>query len=850
MILTHMDHAMRKSLLYIRIRTHILIPCFIALCAALCASLFARDGANFDQNWKFTLADVPSAQTPDFNDSNWRALDLPHDWSIEGTQQETANGTTWQTGFLPAGIGWYRKTFDCDKNWSGKIVRIHFDGVYMNSTVWINGHLLGTQPYGYTSFEYDLTPWLTNGKNTIAVKVDTSKPQTARWYAGSGIYRHVWLIASDLIHIPTWGVRFTTPKISKESATADINIKIKNLHDSPREITVRSALLDSAGRQLAEASKKLTLASGEQEINYSLELQNPKLWSPSEPNLYTLVNTVAVDADGKIVDAQTLDVGFREMSYNTTDGLLLNGMPLKVKGVCEHHAAGAVGAAVPDQALERRLRLLKQMGCNAIRTAHAPFAPEFYDMCDALGLIVMDEAFDGWEKPKARDDYGNYFSEWWRRDLGAMIQRDRNHPCVLFWSIGNEVRGATPETQKKLADFVHDMDPTRPVTQGDSDPTRGMTVDYNKNFRYLDIAGFNGNGEEAGELERFHKLHPDRCAIGTEMPHTYQTRSVYHTKTTWRGRDFPAAWDDGLMKNWAAKWGRRIYPIPDLADTEVFPEETENAYQSSYDNASVRISARECWRRVLRFPWLLGMFRWTGFDYYGEAAWPQRCGNYGIIDTCGFPKDHYYLYQSLWTDTPMVHILPHWTHTGKEGTRIPVVVYTNCDKVELFLNGRSLGEKVCDGGQLVWQAPYEKGELKAVARKGAVTVEDAQQTSEGAKMLRMKADKTTMSANKTDVVHIEIDITDENGTLHPYANNEINFDITGPGKLLAVDNGDPTDLSSCVIPRRQAFRGKALLIIQATDEKGGITIKASSKGLKTGEITVEALGARPALAAK
>jgi len=823
-------------------RLYILIPCLITLCAALCASLFARDGANFDQNWKFTLGDVPSAQTPDFNDSNWRSLDLPHDWSIEGTQQETANGTTWQTGFLPAGIGWYRKTFDYDKNWSDKNVRIHFDGVYMNSTVWINGHLLGTQPYGYTSFEYDLTPWLTNGKNIIAVKVDTSKPQTARWYAGSGIYRHVWLIASDLIHIPTWGVRFTTPKISEESATADINIKIKNLHDSPRDVTVRSALRDSAGRQLAETSQKLTLApSGrEQEINYSLEVKKPKLWSPSEPNLYILENTVT--ADGKTVDTQTLNVGFREMKYNATEGMLLNGIPIKLKGVCDHQAAcGGIGSAVPDQVLERRLRLLKQMGCNAIRTSHAPCAPEFYDMCDTLGLIVMDEAFDGWEKPKAPDDYGNYFNAWWRRDLGAMIQRDRNHPCVLLWSIGNEVRGATPETQKKLVDFVHAMDPTRPVTQGGADPTRGMTANYDKNIRYLDLVGFNGNGEEVGELEKFHQMLPDRCAVGTEMPHTSQTRSVYRAKTAWRGRDFAAPWDKGLMKNWDAKWSHRVYPIPDLSETEVFPEEKNNIYyQSSYDNASVRISARQCWQRVEKFPWLLGMFRWTGFDYYGEASWPQRGNGVGVMDVCGFPKDHYYLYKSLWTDEPMVHILPHWTHTGKEGVKIPVVVYTNCDQVELFLNGRTLGVQKYTGEQLVWQAPYEKGELKAVARKGAVTVEDAQQTSEGAKMLRIKADKTTVNATKTDIVHIEIDITDENGTLYPYANNEITFEITGAARLLAVDNGDMLDLASSAIARRKAFRGKALLIIQATGEKGEITVKAISKDLKSDELTLEA----------
>lgn len=804
----------------------------------ICSSLYARDGANFDRDWRFASGDVPSAWEPGFDHSGWRSLDIPHDWSIEGTHHETANGTTWQTGFLPAGIGWYRKAFDYDKEWDGKVVRIHFDGVYMNSSVWINGHQLGTHPYGYTGFEYDITPHLTKGRNVIAVKVDNSKPQSARWYPGSGIYRHVWIIADNKVHIPTWGVHFTTPKVSRESATADIKVKIKNLYDSKREVTVHSVLRDKEGRKIADAAKKLAILPGEQETSYQFEVRNPKLWSPSEPNLYILENSVV--ENGGVVDSYTFNVGFRTMRYNATEGMLLNEIPIKIKGVCEHHTACAgIGSAVPAQVLERRLTILKQMGCNAIRTGHAPFAPEFYEMCDALGIIVMDEAFDGWEKTKAPDDYGNYFEEWWQRDLSSMILRDRNHPCVLFWSIGNEVRGATAETQKKLVDFVHEMDPTRPVTQGGADPTRGMVADYDKNFRHLDLTGFNGNGEEVGELERFHEQRPDRCGIGTEIPHTNQTRSVYRSKTTWRGRDFPAPWELRRKVDWDADWSHRVFPIPDLSETEVFPEEKEKYYQSSYDNASVRISARHCWQRVVQFPWLLGMFRWTGFDYYGEAAWPQRFMSMGIIDVCGFPKDHYYLYKSLWTEEPMVHILPHWTHTGKEGTAIPVVVYTNCDRVELFLNGRSLGEQAYAGEQLVWQVPYEKGEVKAVARKGNMVLEASQRTSDGARALRMKADKTAMRANTTDVAHVEVDITDGKGTLYPYGDNEITFEVAGAGRLLAVDNGDPLDLSSGSVPGRKAFRGKALLIIQSSGEKGVITAKASSKGLTSAELTVD-----------
>lgn len=795
----------------------------------------------FDFNWKFHLGPLPGACQPGFDDSSWRLLDVPHDWSIEGTYHKTANGTDWQSGYLPCGTGWYRKSFDYDERWDGKEISIVFDGVYMNSSVWINGRFLGKRPNGYVSFEYDLTPYLQPGKNTIAVQADHSKPLSARWYTGSGIYRHVWLKVNDPVHIPTWGVYFTTPRVTDTRATAEIKTTVKNTYRTACEIMVESVLKAGDGRIVSSARSVITVEGNKQkETGQSLELTNPELWSPDSPYLYTLESTLR--QGGKIRYTQSMRVGIRKAEYSAK-GFFLNGKPVKIKGVCDHHTAGALGAAIPDQSLERRLTLLKEMGCNAVRTAHNPFSPEFYTLCDSLGLMVMNELFDGWEKPKAADDYGNYFEEWWEKDLADFVMRDRNHPCILFWSIGNEVNKPTPETQEKLVSRIRRLDSTRPVTQGGTDPTRGMQADYDKNSRFLDLVGFNGNGEEVGEFEKFEKNRPHLFGIGTEIPHTYQTRGVYRTKTAWRRRDFPAPWEQKSPVKWE-EFEQRVFPIEDLTEEEVFPEEAANPYyQSSYDNASVRIGARHSWKRSTSFPWLFGEFRWGSFDYLGEAEWPQRCGNFGIIDLCGFPKDHYYLYQSLWQEKPMVHLLPHWTHPGKEGVNIPMVVYTNCRSAELFLNGKSLGEKKYRGEQLVWYVPYAPGEITAVAKtKDNQTVTTTTRTAGPASRIRIEADKKTARANRTDVIHFEVDITDANGTLCPLASNEIFFEIEGPGKLIAVDNGDPIDLSSNKIARRKAFRGKAFLIVQTTDKPGEIEVKALSKGLKEAGCTITVHG--------
>ncbi len=800
--------------------------------------LHASTEIPFDFNWKFSRGDYPESIRQNFDDTNWRILNLPHDWSIEENYDSTANEGSWQNGYLAGGIAWYRKSFSWQEEWKGKEIHILFDGIYMNSTVWINGLLLGNRPYGYIGFSYDLTPYLQEGENILTVKVDHSKALSSRWYTGSGIYRHVRLLVSDQVHIPVWGIYFTTPECSEKKAEACIRTTVINKSTVSEKILLRTQLKTRDGIRIASTEKETTLAAGsEQEITQQITVARPHRWSPEKPTLYVLESTV--ETNGKTRDSRKQFVGFRKIEYSPS-GFFLNNEPIRIKGVCDHHTGGALGAAVPDQALERKIKILKAMGCNAIRTAHNPFSPEFYTICDTMGLIVMDEAFDGWDKTKTRDDYGNYFDAWWERDLTDMILRDRNHPCIFFWSIGNEVRKGTPERQKQLVDLIHRLDPTRPVSQGGTDPTRGMKTNYDANFRFLDIVGFNGNGEEVGELEMFHQNMPERCGIGTEIPHTYQTRGVYRTKTAWRRRDFPAPWEK--PESWK-EYKNKVFDNPDLSETEVFPEEAAHPYyQSSYDNAAVRINARKSWQRSSSFPWFFGEFRWGSFDYLGESEWPQRTRNQGIIDLCGFPKDHYYLYQSLWSAQSMVHILPHWTHPGKEGISIPVVIYTNCESVELFLNGKSMGKQTYKGEQLMWQVPYQEGEIKAIARNGnKIVVQKIQKTAGKANSIQIQADRYTAHANQTDVIHFELDITDCLGTMCPYADNEIRFNITGPARLIGVDNGDPVDLSPYRAPSRKAFRGKVLLILQTTDKPGKVVVEASSPGLKNTMTTINIL---------
>ncbi len=783
-----------------------------------------RSRTSLDFDWKFILEDVQGAENTDYDDSSWRNVDIPHDWSIEGEYKES-NKSGIAGAYLPTGIGWYRKNIDITDLQDDDKYFIEFDGVYMNSDVWINGHHLGNRPYGYISFSYDLSPYLINGSNALAVRVDHSKTPSGRWYTGSGIYRHVWLTRTKNVYIPQWGTSVSTPLVSRKSARVDLEIHIRNESGGNQQAIISSVIRDSEGNRVAKDEGIITLSESGS-VLHQLEVKSPNLWTPDHPVMYSIETRVIVD--DQLLDQFITQVGIRSIELRGSDGFFLNGKSIKFKGLSNHHDAGPVGSAVPDDVLYRRLKLLKDMGCNALRTTHNPFSPAFYTMCDTMGFMVMNEAFDGWWTPKATYDYGNYFDEWWQRDLTDFIKRDRNHPSVVIWSIGNEVRGFTADQQKKIVEFIKHLDDTRPITQG-----RGYSAPY------IDIAGFNGHGEFKGELEKFHKTHPEKPIIGTEITHTLQTRGVYRTKTWYRTKDNPAPWEKPEQFK---KMEARVYKIPDLSETEVFEGLTPK-YQSSYDNSIVRIGVRDDWNRVEERDYYLGNFRWTGFDYLGESfGWPARTANFGIIDLAGFPKDHYYLYQSLWSSKPMVHLLPHWTHSGKEGIEIPVVVYTNCESAELFLNGKSLGEKIMGKErQLVWHVPFEMGELKVLAKNsGEVICEKAFQTAGSAAQVQLIADRRTIQGNRTDIVHIEVLISDENGVILPDADHLIEFDISGPAKLLGVENGDILDLAPHKVPSRKAFKGKCLLIIQSNGEKGQIEVEAKSDGLQTSVVKIMA----------
>lgn len=816
----------------------------------------ARQLLNFDMDWKFILNPDESIIKLKPESLKWKAVDLPHDWSIEGSYSET--NSDWQSGFLPSGIGYYKKTFNIDQSLLKKQISIVFEGVYLNSEVWINGHYLGKRPNGYIGFSYNLNKFLVKGKNIITVKVDHAKPLTGRWYTGSGIYRHVWLKVTNPVYVNDANLQIQTDIFENETKV-NINFDIENKETNSKTLKLKIEVMDPNGKLVKSISRNLNLSKGQNTQHQIFEIESPKLWSVQSPHLYRLQFSLFSNDD--IIDDYSLNFGIRKTEFSGDWGFKLNGEITKIKGVCMHQGAGLFGSAVPDEVWLRRLKLLKEMGTNAIRTSHNPFPPKFYDLCDSLGLMVMDEAFDGWEKPKAKDDYGNYFEEWWKRDLTDFILRDRNHPSIIMWSIGNEVRNPTVETQMKLIGLIHQLDPGRAVTQGGVDPTRGMKGDETRTN--LDVKGFNGDGEEIGTFENYHAQFPDVPLIGTEVPHTYQTRGVYRTKTNWRRRDFPAPWE--INSGQAGKLGNlgsKTYPIEDLSAVEVFPEEkttqyykdfkfidipnaqpwTPNLYyQSSYDNATVRSSARRAWQHTLELPYLMGQFRWTAFDYLGESnKWPSRMANFGVIDICGFPKDHYYLYQSLWTVAPMVHVLPHWTHPGKEGAIIPMVVYTNCDSVSMQLNGQDLGTKPYLGEQLVWDIPYQPGELVVKGFKdGKEVANEVIKTAGKAMKIQISTKEKSMIADGKDMLLCEVTITDETGIPVPKNSTLLNFKISGAGKIKGSDNGDPLDLTAYTSNKRRTFSGKCLVVIQSTKEKGKITLEVSGDGLKTEKLEIK-----------
>ncbi len=828
--------------------------CLLLLLAGACSpvSQGENDGrrTDFTADWMFWLGDDEAASTPDYDDSGWRKLNLPHDWAVEGDfSKDNPSGTG--GGALPGGVGWYRKAFTVDKADQGKRLRIDFDGAYMNSTVYINGHKLGTRPYGYISFSYDLTPYIDwEGQNVLAVRVDNAEQPNSRWYSGCGIYRNVWLTKTAPVHVAQWGTYVTAEGISESSALLKLRTTVQNDADAApaAQVKVLSQLLDAAGKVVGEAVSDLELEAGTtKEIAQEITLANPQLWSLENPYIYK-VKTM-LQQDGKTVDTYYTNTGVRTFRFDADKGFFLNGKQVKINGVCMHHDLGCLGAAVNTRAIERQLEILKEMGCNGIRCSHNPPAPELLDLCDRMGFIVMDETFDMWRKRKTAHDYSRYFDEWHERDLTDLVVRDRNHPSIFMWSIGNEVLEQWSDAKadtlslaeanlilnfghskemlskegemsvnslltKKLADMVRALDPTRPVTAGCNEPDPN-----NHLFRSgaLDIIGFNYHDDWfAGVPKNF----PGKPFLVTESVSGLMTRGYYRMPS-----------DSSYV--WPERWDKPFYD--------------ESYACSSYDNCHVPWGNRHegTWAHVKNNDFISGQYIWTGFDYIGEPTpygWPARSSYFGVIDLAGFPKDVYYMYQSEWrSDKTVLHLFPHWN--WQPGQTVDLwAYYNNADEVELFVNGKSQGVRSKNGKDVFhvcWRVTFEPGSIKAVSRKdGKVVAEKEIRTAGEPAQIRLTPDRASIQADGRDLSFVTVEILDKDGNLCPNADNKVTFDVQGDGFIAGVDNGSPISMERFKANHRKAFYGKCLVVVQNNGKPGDIRLTATAEGLEQSNVSI------------
>jgi len=791
-----------------------------------CAQLEGRTRASFNQGWKFYLGDATGAERPEFNDSAWRKLDLPHDWSIEG-EFDVNNPATPGGGALPGGMAWYRKTFILPSSLKDKIVFIDFDGIYRNSEIWINGQFLGKRPNGYISFRYDLTPYLNYGmkSNTIAIKVDNSQQPNSRWYSGSGIYRNVWLVTASKVHVDHWGTYVTTPVVNNDSATVLITSKIKNGGLQPVTLEIKTLLYDGDSNLVAGSSATLELSAGiTGESSEKLVVSHPRLWSVTQPNLYGVVTQIFIN--GQMVDEYNTPLGIRYYTFDAEKGFFLNGKPMKIYGVCNHHDLGALGSAINTRAIERQLEMLKEMGCNGIRTSHNPPAPELLDLCDRMGFLVIDEAFDMWKRPKNKFDYHLDWDKWHTRDLQDQVLRDRNHPSVIIWSIGNEVpeQSFHPEgphspadssgiaIARELAGIVRSLDPSRPITFG-ADQVDGESNAVIQSGA-IDIIGYNYRHHYWKDV---HTKWAYKPFIATESASAFESRSDYTMPSDVIRR--AGTGNQNLNTDFTA---------------------------SSYDNYSAVWASthEESLKEFFKLGFMAGTFVWTGWDYLGEPtpySWPARSSYFGIIDLAGFPKDAYYLYQSVWTDKPVLHILPHWNWT--KGKVVDIwAYYNNADEVELYLNGKSLGIRKKKGEDLhvMWRTIFEPGTLRAVSRKDGqiVLTAEVRTAGEPAKIV-LTADRNTLKKDGRDLSFITVKITDEQGNLVPDANNLVKFSITGEGAIAGVDNGFQASHDPFRADYRKAYNGLCLVIIRSSDSSGRVKLTAASEGLSPSTIEID-----------
>ena len=762
---------------------------FILILVFATAAVFSqgRKTINFDANWQFTKGEIAGAEKPTFNDKAWRTLDVPHDWSIEGAY-DRENPSARGGGYLPTGIGWYRKTFQLDATDANKILTIEFDGVMANSDVWINGKHLGKRPYGYISFTYELTPYLNFGKgktNVIAVRADNSVQPASRYYTGAGIYRHVRLVAVNPTHFKHWGTQITTPNATAQKAVVSVKTEIEN-KGAAGTYKLQIDIVDSKGKIVKSSESQENIAANTtSNLAKEIEVQNPKLWDIEAPNLYTVVTKLY--SETTLVDNQTISIGIKNAEFRADTGFWLNNKNYKIKGVCLHHDGGAVGAAVPLGVWKERLKKLKEVGVNGIRTSHNPVAPEFLDLCDQMGFVVMDETFDTWTAAKhnGENGYNLIFKEWWEQDTKDMVLRDRNHPSIVIYSIGNEVHDdlSYPEgfkAYKMQEDVVKKYDNTRPVTMALFRPANSKV--YLSGFAdHMEIVGQN---YRENELIAAHEAHPNWKVIGTENTH--------------------------VLVQWLA-----------LRDK----------------------------------PYMAGQFLWTGYDYLGEADWPETTNNQGLFDRAGNWKQQSLQRDSWWSEEPVVHMVrksdnagagfwvADWTPNDFDTyDNAKVNVYSNCEEVELFLNDKSLGslKKPADDSPREWNVTFEAGTIKAIGKNNGKIVTQEEQTSAGkpAKIILTKS-IPTLANNWDDVAFITATIVDEKGIRCANADNQIKFTITDSGKIIAVDNGNIINHDGYQGPATRAYQGKAIAIVKATKDSGTITIKAESEGLGQGSIPIE-----------
>ena len=803
-----------------------------------------RRVTNMDAGWRFHQGDVMGAEAATYDDMDWRRLDVPHDWSIEGDNlRENPGGGS--IGFFPTGMGWYRKTFDVKAFDKNKLYSIEFDGIYMLSTVWINGHELGTWPYGYSSFSYDLTPYLRAKGNVLAVRVDNSRHGNSRWYTGSGIYRHVRLVETARTHFAKWGVFNSTMHLTEKEAAIRVKSELENDDNRDKQLTLSHTIIDADGNIVARAEQRVGIAAGSRGTDeQTINVPDPVLWNLDNPYLYTLRSTLT---EGKrLVDEVDNVLGIRTIEYPLDKGFLLNGQQVKMKGVNLHHDGGAVGAAVPERVWERRLEILKSGGCNAIRTAHNPPAPEFLDLCDRMGLLVMDEAFDQWINGKNKEDYHLYFREWHERDLTAMVARDRNHPSVVMWSIGNEIRDQRsaegPGAAAEMIAICHRLDDTRLVTSGNDEiasnsPTSPEFLAAFEN----DIIGYN---------------YPDRWRTRREVVYAidkaaYPNRRVVATESTGLG---------GPRRQY--QWPGTTPPPQLGAGADGFsPQQQQQPHFRRRNRgliSSEMIDVEQRWRFTTAYDYVIGDFMWTGIDYYGESGWPSRGSQSGYLDNCGFPKDGYWFFKSIWSQEPVLHLLPHWNWEGHEGQIMQVACFTNCEEVELFVNGKSYGKKATefprrgvnpswasyDPGKhfattadlhLTWDVEYQPGEIKVVGKRDGQTFEDVIRTASVPAQLRATVDRPSFRAIPSDVAHVTIEVLDKDGNLCPLADNQVRFSVKG-GRLIGVESGNMTDLSSVLASERKAWSGKCLAIV-AADHPGPVIVTAQAVGMPASTVT-------------